>query len=123
MVQLWMVQHLHYGMHRASFWIVCAVNQALNSSVHQRARTHGARFNCSKQLAAAKAVISNGLGGFTQRHDLGMGGGIRVREVRIPSAANYFIFADDDGPDGNFSGFKRALGGAQGFFHPEFIGC
>src|SRR6185437_3149004 len=75
-VQLWMVQHLQYGMDRARFWIIRTVNQALNSSMDERASAHGARFNCSKQLAAAQAVIANRPGGFAQRHDLCVGGGI-----------------------------------------------
>src|SRR6185312_10716961 len=70
MVQLWVVQHLHYGMDRTSFWIIRTVNQTFNSSMHKRASAHSARFNCSKQLTAAQAVIANRPGGFAQRHDL-----------------------------------------------------
>jgi hypothetical protein len=29
--------------------------------------------------------------------------------------------AHDDGTDGHFSGFERALRRAQGFFHPELV--
>jgi hypothetical protein len=28
----------------------------------------------------------------------------------------------DDGSYGHFAGFERALGGAQGFLHPQFVG-
>jgi hypothetical protein len=31
-------------------------------------------------------------------------------------------FADNYCTDGDFSGFERALGGAEGFLHPEFVG-
>src|SRR5262249_32116080 len=50
-IHLWMIQHRHDGMNSSSFRIVRPINKALDTSMHDRAGAHGARFNCNKQLA------------------------------------------------------------------------
>ncbi len=88
----------------------------------RRSRTHGARFNCSKQFAVAEPVITEVLSGLAEGDDFGVGGGIVVGEIAIPSAAHHAPVADDYRSDGDFAGVERALGAAQGFEHPEFVG-
>lgn len=121
MVQFRMVQYLHYGMNRTSFWIVSAINQALDPRVYECASAHRTRFNCSKELAVAQAMITNVFTGIAKRYHFRVGGWIGISEVGIPSAANDFILTDDDCADGNFSGFERALRATKSFFHPKFV--
>ncbi len=44
-----------------------------------------------------------------------------IGDVAVPSAGYYFSVAHDYCADGDFVCFERALGGAEGFFHPEFV--
>src|ERR1700722_20583344 len=84
-------------------------------------RTHGARFNCSKQIAVDQAVITDVSSGFAQCDDFGMRRGIVVGQVTVPAASNHALVADYDGPDGNFSGLERPLCAAQELFHPKLV--
>jgi hypothetical protein len=102
--------------------VVRAVYQAADAGVNQRARTHGARFNCSKELAVAETVVTEVLTCFAQRNDLSMGGGVVVGQVTIPAPADDAIAVHDNGSYWHFAGFECAMGGAQSFLHPEFVG-
>src|SRR5258708_26546635 len=53
---------------------------------------------------------------------LGVGRRVVIGDVGVPSAGYYLSVAHDDGAYGDFTGFQRALGGAEGFLHPEFVG-
>jgi hypothetical protein len=55
-------------------------------------------------------MVTDGCTGLAQGNDLGMGGGIEVGDVAIPSAADDAALAYNHGADWNFSGFERALG-------------
>jgi len=121
MVQLRMMQHLHHRLNCARLGIVGAVNQAFDSGVHHRTGAHGAGFDCNKQIAVHQSMVTRRRTRVAQGHDLGMSGGIVVGDVAIPSAADDAAIAHDHGSDRNLSGFQRALGGAQGFFHPQFV--
>src|SRR5579872_3753705 len=109
-------------MNRTSFGIVGAVNQALDTRVYECASAHRTRFNCSKELTVAQAMITDVFTGVAKRHHFSMGGWIGISEIGIPSVADDFILADNNCSDGDFSGFKRTLCAAESFFHPEFVG-
>lgn len=108
-------------MDGACFGIVGAVHQAADAGMNQRARAHGARLNCSKQLAVAQTVVTDVDTGVTQGDDLGMGGGIVVREIAIPSATDDLVFTDYNRAYRHFSHLQCSLGAAEGLFHPEFV--
>jgi hypothetical protein len=107
-----MIHHSQRRMNGACLWVIGSVHQTADAGVNGCPGAHGARLNCSKQFAAAKAVITNGASGLAQRYYFSVGGWIVVAEVAIPSAPDYASFADNYGADGNFSGVKRALGAA-----------
>jgi len=121
MVQLRVTQHLHYRMNRARFGIVGSVDEALDPGMHQRARAHGARLNCSKQIAVSQAVVTNGCTGFAQGDNFRMRGGIGVRDVTVPSPADDFSVAHHHRAHGDFTCFQGALRSAEGFLHPKFV--
>jgi hypothetical protein len=52
-----------------------------------------------------------------------VGGGVGIGDVAVPTPADDASVANDDCADRDLAGFERALGGAEGFFHPEFIGA
>ena len=116
-----MIQDLHHRTDGACFRVIRAVDQAFQPGMNQRARAHGARFNCSKQFAAFQAMVAEGGTGFAQGDDLGMGGGIGVGEIAVAAASDDFAVANDHRADRNFTRFKRALGRAQSFLHEEFV--
>jgi hypothetical protein len=120
-VQLRMIQDRNHRMHSASFGIVRAIHQALNSGMHHGAGTHGTRFNCNKQFAAFQTVVTNGGAGFAQRYDLGVSRRIGVRDVAVPSAADDSAAAYYDRAHRDFSRFETALGAPQRFFHPQLV--
>ena len=122
MVELRVVQHLDHGMNRAGFGVVGTVNQAFQPGMNYCARTHRTRLNCSKQFTVAEAVVTDGGTGLAQGHDLRVGGGIRVGKITVPAPANDAALANHDRAYGDLARLQSALGSAQGFFHPEFVG-
>src|SRR5580704_6234905 len=120
-VQSRVIQHLHDRLHGARLRIVRAINQALDPGMHQRPRTHWARFNCGKQVAVGQAMVTHGCGSFAQRHNLGVGCGIAVSEVAVPSASDDASLAHDNGSDRHFARFLRALRRSQSLLHPQFV--
>ena len=118
-----MIQHLHHRTDGASFRVIGAVNQAFEPGMDQRACAHRARFNCSKQLAVFQAMVAESGTGFTQRDDLGVGGGIAISEVAIAASADDLAAAHHDRAHRNFSRLQRALSGAESFLHEKFVGA
>ena len=57
-IQLRMIQQLHYRLHSARFGIVRAVHEAVDPGVHQGSGAHRARFNCSKQVALRETMVT-----------------------------------------------------------------
>jgi hypothetical protein len=131
-VQLRMIQDLHYRMHGPRLGVVRAIYQALHAGVHQGASAHRAGLNGDKQRAPFEAMVTYGCTGFTQRDDLGVGGWVAVCNVAVPSSAYNPASACDlavadvvayyDRTHGNFPSLQRSLGAAQSFLHPEFVG-
>jgi len=109
-------------MDGASLRVVCTVHQAFQPGMHQRARTHRARFNCSKQFTVAETVVTNGGTGLAQGDDLGVGSGIGVGEIAVRATANNATVAHHDCAYRDLTSLKGAPGSAQRFFHPEFVG-
>jgi hypothetical protein len=120
-VQLRVIQDLHYGMHRARFGIIRAVYQALDPCVHHGSSAHSARFNCNKELAMSQTMVTNGSTGFAQSDDLGVRGWVGVGDISVPSAADDAAIAHHDRAHRNFSSFEGSLGAAERLFHPEFV--
>ena len=89
--------------------------------MHQGACAHGARFNCSKELAVSQTVIAQVGARLPQGDNFRVGGGIGIGEVAIPASANDLAGTNYDRPDGNFARFQGTLGGAEGFLHPKFV--
>jgi len=109
-------------MHGARFGVVGSVDQALDSGMNQRAGAHCARLNCNKQFALSQTMVTQRGTRLAQSDDFGVARGIGVGDIAIPSASDDVALVDDDCAHGNFSRVERALGGAEGFFHQEFVG-
>jgi hypothetical protein len=90
--------------------------------MHQRAGTHGAGLNCNKELTVSQSMVTEVCTGFAQGDDFGMSAGIVIGNIAIPAAAYDLTVAHNDRAYGDFARFKGALGGAEGFFHPKFVG-
>ncbi len=103
MIQLRMIYDLHHRLDRAGFRILRSVNQPPNARMHQRSCAHRARFNCSKQLALAQTMVTNGSTGLAQRNDLGVSRRIAVSNVAVPPAAHDAPLAHHNSPHGNFA--------------------
>src|SRR6266576_3771607 len=53
MIQLRMIQHLQSRMNGACLRVIRTKYQTSNAGMNHRSRTHGAWFNCNKQITAA----------------------------------------------------------------------
>jgi hypothetical protein len=122
MIQTRVIYHFHHRANRAGFRVVSPVNQALDASVYYSSRTHGTRFDCSKQRAADEAVITKVCGGLAQRHDLGMRRRIELGKITIPAAADDVSVADHNRTYRHFSHFQGTLCAAESLFHEKFVG-
>jgi hypothetical protein len=56
-----------------------------------------------------------------QRHDFSVSGWIMIDKVAIPSLSNHAPLTHHDRSHRHVARLQRALGAAQGFFHPKFI--
>jgi hypothetical protein len=121
MVQLGVVYHLQNRLDGSRLGVGRSVNQAADSGMNCRSRAHGARFNCSKEVAADETMVSNGSSGFAERDDFGMRAWVFVEDIAIPPSSYDVAVADDYGSDGHVSGLERALGTAQRFVHPQLV--
>jgi len=63
-VQLRVIQRLHHRLNRARLGIVGAIDKATDPGMHYGAGTHGARFNCNKQLARCQTMVADGCTGW-----------------------------------------------------------
>jgi len=90
--------------------------------MNQSTGAHGARFNCSKQFTAFQTMVAEGGTGLAQGDDLGVGGGVGIGEVTVAAASDDFAMVNDDRTDWDFSGVESTVGGAESFFHEEFVG-
>jgi len=63
-------------------------------------------------------MVAEGCTGLAQRDDLGVGRGIVVGDVAVPSAADDAALAYNYCSDRNFADLQRALRGAKGFLQP-----
>ena len=75
-VQPGVVQYLHYGVNCTGLGIISAVYEAPYTRVNHGSRAHRARFNCSKQVTSAQAMITKVCACLAQRDHLGVGGGV-----------------------------------------------
>jgi hypothetical protein len=123
MIQGGVVCHLQNRMDGSCFGVVGSVHQAAEAGMNGRTRAHGARLNCNKQLAVAQTVVTGVSSCLAQGYDFGVGGGIAVGEILIPSSTDYAAGAHDHCSYRNFARLQGALGTAQGFFHPQFVGA
>jgi hypothetical protein len=110
-------------MHSPGLGVVGPVHKTADPGMHDCSGAHGARFDGHEQVAAGQPVVSYGSAGRAQRHNLGMCGGIGIRQVAIKSQANDFSFVDHDSAHGDLSQFERALGSPQSLMHVEFVGA
>jgi hypothetical protein len=121
MIQLGMIQHLHHRAHRPGFGIVRPVDQAPDPGKHHGAGAHRTRFNCNKQLAVCQTVVPDCCASLAQGHDLGVGCGIKIGDVAIPSAPNNAAFAHDHRSNRNFTCLQCALRRPQSLRHPQLV--
>jgi hypothetical protein len=122
MIQLRVIQHLQDRMNSTRLGVVRTIYQTADAGVNHCSRTHGARFNCSKQFTVAQTMVADVRACVSQRDDFCMGSGIVVGEIAIPSPTDHLSFTDDDRPHRHFSHFQSALRATQGFFHEDFVG-
>ncbi len=109
-------------MDGARLRVIGTVHQAADARMNGRSRAHGARFNGSKQLAVAEPVITDVSSRLAQGHDFSMSAGIVVGEVAIPSSSHHAPCAHNNRSHRYFARLQCALGTAEGFFHPKFVG-
>jgi hypothetical protein len=67
-------------------------------------------------------MVTDSCTGLAQGDDLGVGRGIGICDVAVPAAADDSRSAHDYCAHWDFARFECALGGAESFLHPEFVG-
>ena len=98
-------------MNCTGFWIVGAVYQATDPGMNKSPRAHRAWLNCSKELAAAKTMVTKVSARIAQGDDFGVCGRIVVGQIAIPATPDDASFMNDDCSDWNLASVKSPLGG------------
>jgi hypothetical protein len=109
-------------MDGTSLRIFRSVHKARDTRVNCGSRAHRARFNCSKQLAVAKPVITDVSSSLAEGDNFGVCGRIAIRQVAVPASSDDATGADDDRSYRDFARFESPLCATQGFFHPQLVG-
>jgi hypothetical protein len=122
MIHLRVIEQAERGANGSRLRIIRTVNQAADAGVNQSAGAHRARFNCSKQLAAAQAMVAEHQTGGTQRDQLGMRRRVVIGKILIPAAAYQLTVEYHDRPNRHFAYLKSALRRGKGLLHPELVG-
>ena len=102
---------------RTAFWVARAIIKPGNAGMGDGACTHGAGLQRDPKVATSKAVGAKCSGGFAQRDNFGMGGGIVRSERAVGAAADNDAVLDDQRTDRNFTSLCRRAGERQGFLH------
>lgn len=121
MIQGRVIDDLKNRTNGAGLRIIGAIHQPSKARVHGRAGAHRAGLDGDKQIAVDDTVISNVTPCLAQGHDFGVGSGIVLTDVAVPTSAYDTPGADDDSSHWHFADIERALGTAQGFVHPQFV--
>jgi len=101
MIQAGVIDDLQHRMNGAGFRVVRSVYETRDTGVNCGSRAHRARFNCSKQFAVAKAVITEVSSGLAQGDNFGVRGGIGIGQVAVPASPDDAAGVDNDGSYGN----------------------
>lgn len=107
-------------MNGACLRVIRAKYQTANAGMNHRSRTHGAWFNCNKQVTAAQPVIAKVPPGRTQRDDFRVCRRIVLGKITVPSLADYRSLIDDYCPHRYLPNLQRSLRASQRFFHEYF---
>src|SRR5205814_9565101 len=110
-------------MHGSSLRIVGPIHQPPDARVHHRSRAHRTRLNCSKQVAATQAMVTERRARFAQCKYLSMRGRIAIKNVPVEAASNHLVLADHNGADRHFANLEGLPGATQRLVHPELVAC
>lgn len=88
----------------SGFGVGGGVDQAGDAGVEDGSGAHGAGFEGDVEDAVVEAVVGEVSTGFAESDDFGVGGGIRVTEDSVLTAADDLILVDDDGSYGDLAG-------------------
>ncbi len=117
MVEARVGKDLEAGAHGAAFGIVGTVDEARDAGLDDGARAHAAGFDGDIERRVCKAVVSEKAGGFAQRDDFGVRGGIAIADRAIASTGEDFAVMDKHGPDGDFAGCGCGTSLRESFLH------
>ena len=109
MIQLRVIQHLQDRMNGTRLGVIRTVYQTADAGVNHCSRTHGARFNCSKQFTVTQTMVTAVGTCVSQRDEFCMGSGIVVGKIAIPTPADYSAFANDYRSHRHFAHFQSAM--------------
>ena len=97
---------VHDGEDRAAgsgFGVGGGVDESTDTGVEDGSGAHGAGFEGGVEGAVFEAVVFEGVAGFAEGDDFGVGGGVAVAEDPVLAAADDFVFVDYDCADGDFA--------------------
>ena len=93
------------------------IDQCSNTCVHNGTNTHHTRLDGNVERQAGKSVIPELSSRFTNRDDLGMGGGVHRLNRLVEPGGNDLLVARHYGTDRNFTQMKRVSRLIQGELH------
>jgi hypothetical protein len=103
--------------------VVASVDDARDTSVHEGARAHRARFERRKKRGAVQPPRSEASSGLSQSDDLGVRGGIVVDLATISSAADHgALCVDHNRPDRHVPSARRRFRFGQRQAHVVLVG-
>jgi hypothetical protein len=99
-----------------------AENKAIDTGGDEGSGAHDAGFEGAVKGGSGEAVVGGAESGFAQREDLGVGGGIDLRDGRIAAAAHDLPVDHDESADRDLARDGARAGKREGLAHEEFVG-
>src|SRR5258707_6122943 len=98
MIERGCVEDLHTRANRATLRFVCAINQAGNACLNQRARAHGAWLDRHIDRCADESMIAGLTRGLAQSDDFRMRGRVTIGDGAIARGGENAFFQHNQGP-------------------------
>jgi hypothetical protein len=122
MVEARVGKDLETGADGATFGVVGTVDETWDTGLDDGAGAHAAGLDGDVERGISEAIVAEKAGGFAKGNHFRMGCGVIVADGAIASTSEDLAFVDEQGADGDFTGFGRRTRFGQGFLHELDVG-
>lgn len=115
------IGELEFGADTAEAEIPGGEDKGADAGMDKRAGAHDAGFEGGVEGSVLEAVVAEIAGGGAEEVDFGVGGGVVGGDGGVMGAGDNGTADDEDGADGDFTGFGGLTGLGEGLAHEGIV--